>query len=159
MKWTDDEAAEEGMSIGFIAFIIVTILIIMIILLDYYSIFFIRDRVNKDLKRTVNEVVIKEIKDKQSIDRELTVNDINTLKSNIESEALSIIHEQHNLDLENINTEIDEKPGEKRIFVKITGKVKIKPLSAKGIRIPLPVKGRGKGQRLDIEENIFYPMP
>lgn len=149
MNWIDDKGMEEGYSLNFIILIIVMSFLISLFLTDYYKIYMIKHQVDKEIKRTVSEVTIQEVKDVYSVDRKATVYDIYNMKSRIEQETRTRVKNKFNLELKNISTEVTEN---EKVFVKLDASVDIEPITGMGkIKIPVKVKGRSKAQRFDVE--------
>lgn len=149
MNWIDDKGMEEGYSLNFIIFLIVMSLLLSLFLTDYYKIYMMKHKVDKEIKRTMSEVTIQEVKDIYSVDRTATVYDVYGMQTKIEQETKSRIKNKFNLDLKNISTDVTES---EKIYVKLNASIEIEPITGMGkIKIPVKVKGRSKAQRFDVE--------
>ena len=122
---------------------------IFIFMLDYNQVLNIKDTVDKEFKKSISSAMITHIDDQFSTDRVATLEeeDKKNLQTLIKSLFQSELETKYNINvaISEIHIDIDDI-----IVVKYKGTVKYKPLGWK-TSLDIPVKGRSKAQRFDVE--------
>lgn len=128
--------------------------IFIIIFTDFYQVGNIKETVDSEFKRAVNDSLVVYVNDKYSTDREakLTLTDRAAMQAMIKDQMSQNLLNKYNIDIKfkSLDVNISDK-----IYVKYDGTVNYKPSTAKVAKLDtdftIKVHGRSKAQRFDIK--------
>lgn len=150
MNYSSSKMTTRGMYIPFIIALMMILPVILVFLVDYLTVFSIKENIDKEFKRAVSTCLIKQVKDEYSIDRIATLEDYDPIKEDIAEYLNTHVSEKYKKLKMNI-TSIDINENDK-IYVTYKGIIKYDPMSYVGNdTISIPIMGRSKAQRFDRE--------
>lgn len=144
----NQKGTEWGFAIPMICLLIFIMPFVVIGISDYYQVNNLKDGVDKEIKRTITDIMVQKVADEISVDRLISF-DYAELKKEIKNSAIQNVKKRYGLDLViddyDILIKIDDK-----VSLSYVGYVMYDPVFFNGNeKVKIVVKGRSKIQRFD----------